>query len=368
MAINKISGNILADNLVRGSALAFQTDLLYLDVVSGNVGINTASATHTLTVNGNCNILGPFQANDVSSSNSISATGNVDAGNLNAAGLSLSGNVISPLNVTGNIAGGNVLTPGLISAAGNVNSANLNLSGGAFVGGVVSAVGNVRGGNITTTGLVTATGNVTGGNLTTTGAVTATGNVAAGNLVTGGVVSATGNVTGGNITTSGDVSATGNVFAANFSSTGNVSLSNLTVSNTTISTGLATGNITLTPTGTATVIIDTTTGLVLPVGNTAQRPSPAVTGTLRFNTGIQRLEVYDGSQWDSVVSDVTNQTLQGDGSTVVFTLNRDSTTAATLVAINGIVQLPTTAYSVAGNTITFTQAPIFTDTIDIRFL
>jgi hypothetical protein len=168
--------------------------------------------------------------------------------------------------------------------------------------------------------------------------------------------------------TGGDISAAGNITANNFSGTGNISLGNLTVSNTTISTTLGTGNVTLSPTGQALVIIDTTTGLVLPLGNTTQRPSPAVTGTLRYNTETTRMEIYDGAEWDSVVSDVTNQTLAGNGVQTVFTLDQASTTAATLVIINGIVQLPTTAYSITGNTLTFTQAPAVSDTIDIRFL
>lgn len=58
MAINKISGNILQDNLVRGANLAFQGNLVYIDVVNNRVGINTASPTHTLTVSGNAHIDG----------------------------------------------------------------------------------------------------------------------------------------------------------------------------------------------------------------------------------------------------------------------------------------------------------------------
>lgn len=152
------------------------------------------------------------------------------------------------------------------------------------------------------------------------------------------------------------------------SQSGNALVGNITFSNTTISTGLAVGNITLAPTGNSTVIIDTTSGLVLPVGNTAQRPSPAATGTIRWNTSLGRAEVYDGSGWEDLVANVTNQTLSGDGSTLVFTLDRDSTTAATLVIINGVVQLPTTAYAITGNSLAFTQAPTVSDTIDIRFL
>ena len=137
--------------------------------------------------------------------------------------------------------------------------------------------------------------------------------------------------------------------------------------NTTITTSLAVGNITLTPTGNRTVFIDVSSGLVLPTGNTAQRPAPPAVGTVRFNTDSDRLEIYDGA-WNDVVANVTNQTLNGDGSTVTFTLDRDSTTASALIMINGVVQLPSTAYAVSGNQLTFSQAPVTADIIDIRFL
>jgi hypothetical protein len=78
--------------------------------------------------------------------------------------------------------------------------------------------------------------------------------------------------------------------------------------------------------------------------------------------------VYDGAGWEDLVANVTNQTFSGDGSNTVFALDRETTTAAALVAINGVVQLPVTAYTVTGNTITFAQPPTITDTIDVRFL
>lgn len=153
------------------------------------------------------------------------------------------------------------------------------------------------------------------------------------------------------------------------SSAGNITTAgNLTFSNTTISTSLITGNITLKPTGTALTIIDTTTGLVVPVGNTAQQPGSPAQGTVRFNTDYLRLEVYDGAEWDSVAAGVTNETFYGNGVQTNFTMSRSSTTAATLVMLNGVVQLPTTAYIVTGNLLSFTQAPTVSDTIDVRFL
>ena len=38
-------------------------------------------------------------------------------------------------------------------------------------------------------------------------------------------------------------------------------------------------------------------GLVIPKGNTLQRPSFPVSGTVRFNTETQLLEGYDGTSW-----------------------------------------------------------------------
>jgi hypothetical protein len=52
---------------------------------------------------------------------------------LQAAGLSLSGNVVSALNVTGNIAGENVNTPGVVSATGNVSGGNVNVAGSGML-------------------------------------------------------------------------------------------------------------------------------------------------------------------------------------------------------------------------------------------
>jgi hypothetical protein len=246
MAINRISGNILQDNLQRGTNLSIQGNLIFFDVNTNRVGIRTSSPGSDLEV------VGVLEVGSVT----IDSAGNIDAGGVNINALA------EPV-------------------------ANTDAATKFYVD------------------------------------------------------SQTGNLTG---------------------------IGNLTISNTTISTNLAVGNITLAPTGNSDVIIDTVSGLVLPVGNTAERPSPASQGTVRFNSDSDRIEIYDGTGWEDVVANVTNQTLNGDGSTAVFTLDRDSTTASALVMINGVVQLPVTAYSVTGNQLTFTQAPVVSDTIDIRFL
>ena len=246
MAINRVSGNILQDNLQRGTNLSIQGNLIYFDVNTNRVGIRTSSPGSDLEV------VGVLEVGSVT----IDSAGNIDAGGVNINDLA------EPV-------------------------ANSDAATKFYVD------------------------------------------------------SQTGNLT---------------------------SIGNLSISNTTITTSLAVGNITLAPTGNSDVIIDTVSGLVLPVGNTAQRPSPAQQGTVRFNSDSDRVEIYDGTGWEDVVANVTNQTLNGDGSTAVFTLDRDSTTAAALIMINGVVQLPTTAYTVAGNQLTFAQPPVVSDTIDVRFL
>lgn len=164
--------------------------------------------------------------------------------------------------------------------------------------------------------------------------------------------------------------------------TGNITnFGNLTASNTTLSTNQSTGNITLLPTDNQMVYISTVTGLVVPTGNTTQRPgilanTTASQGTVRFNTDILRLEVYDGSEWDQVVGGVTSQSFVGNGVQTQFTLNRNTTAEAALVMLNGLVQMPGSsfAYTVPliggqpGNVLTFTNAPEVDDKIDVRFL
>jgi hypothetical protein len=153
---------------------------------------------------------------------------------------------------------------------------------------------------------------------------------------------------------------------------GNANIGNLTIANTTISTALVDGNITLAATGNAIVQITGTSGVSIPSGNTAQRPDPAVEGTLRFNSATGIVEIYTGTVWKGageVIASITNQTINGDGSTATFTLDQASTAASILVTINGVNQTPAVDYTVANDVdITFTTVPITSDVIQIRFI
>jgi hypothetical protein len=153
---------------------------------------------------------------------------------------------------------------------------------------------------------------------------------------------------------------------------------NITFSNTTISSSLANATITLQPTGTGLVSIDTTTGLILPVGNTAQRPgyptyATTSLATIRYNNALSYIEYFNGATWTELGAGsgnatISDQQITPDGTSVVYTLNQDTNQTSILVGINGINQIPGAAYSVTGNLITFSEAPLPSDAIDIRFL
>ena len=133
----------------------------------------------------------------------------------------------------------------------------------------------------------------------------------------------------------------------------------------------AIGLLTATPNaGTVLDMSGSTESFLLPMGTTAQRPGSPAEGMFRYNTTNDTFEFYNGSSWKQATTEFTvvrSETKTGDGSTTAFTgLNSSLTTAGCIVTINGVVQLPTTAYAISGTTITFTAAPANNDKIEIR--
>ena len=330
--------------------------------------------------------------------------GNVLTGNV---AISNSGNIVAIGNITAAyfIGNGSYLT-GVIADVSNIHNGNSNITiaatggnavvavggtanvavfanTGEYVNGVVVASVNVRGGNFNTTGQISATGNITansasffiGNGSQLTGVVASasgfpvvagTSNIAAtpsGNI--GISVAAVSNVlvianTG--IYTTGATTITGNVTAGNINTVGQATVGNLSLSGNTIGTNNST-----------VAAFTGDLGVGIPYGNTAQRPITPPTGTSRLNTDLDQMEMWDGTQWlvigPTVINNtVTDQQFTGDGATSSFTLSEPASASSLLVSLNGVGQLPGTAYTVSNTDLIFTQAPALSDVIDVRFL
>jgi len=115
-------------------------------------------------------------------------------------------------------------------------------------------------------------------------------------------------------------------------------------------------------TGTGQYVFSANSGVVLPTGTTAQRPT-AQEGVIRFNTQTGRYEVsQDGSTYTNLRTDhdadnITKDIFAGDGSTQSFTMSITPSGVENIVVyIDGVMQEPTQNYSISGTTIDFGEA------------
>ena len=167
MAVGRISGPLLKDNLLRnGVNLAFETSLLYLDVKNGRVGINNAAPLYQLDV------IGTTRTTTIEATNQASL-----------ASFTLTGNTISSTSPTINFvpSGAN----GVVYQGRATIGTQL-----AMTGNVISTVGTnvdlII--NTTGTGQTKFNGNVlVNGDLHATGSITADGSLTLGDANTDNV-------------------------------------------------------------------------------------------------------------------------------------------------------------------------------------
>jgi hypothetical protein len=91
-------------------------------------------------------------------------------------------------------------------------------------------------------------------------------------------------------------------------STGNVIIENFSIAGSSITNTVPNAITTLAPSGDGYFQIAGTGGLVVPSGTSIQRPGNPATGMIRFDTGLGRIEVYDGTTWISAAGAATGVT------------------------------------------------------------
>ena len=166
MAIGRITGPLLKNNLLRqGVDLAFETDLLYLDIINGRIGVKTTTPSTDLDINGTA------RATDLEVTNqadiaTFTISGNTIASSDSIINLTPSG--ANPVVYQGTIVTGDLqLSTNLIETTGtntdlviettgtgevNVN-ANMFVDGNLHATGTITADGNIQIGDSDTDGI-----------------------------------------------------------------------------------------------------------------------------------------------------------------------------------------------------------------------
>jgi len=325
MAIGRISGQLLKSNLLRaGENLAFETDLLYLDVVNSRIGIKTAAPTTDLDVNGHTRSTNITVDNQLNIGN-LHFTGNTitsDSNTINFAAAAGEATVyhsrlqIDDLQLQGST----------ISTTVSNSSIEIDPNGS----GTVNIIANTNiTGNLVVTGNVNATGNVViGGNIQIGDALT--DNIVINASIRSDLVPETDNTydlgsptfrwrsiyvnefftTALNVPTL-DVgnlmfrdneitTTTGQDLYIDGNGAGGVRLGNFRIVDNVITNVVSDAISQIVQTGTGYFKIQGTNGFVPPSGNDAQRPSAyAVLGMTRYNTFSKALEIWDGLTWAS---------------------------------------------------------------------
>ena len=160
-AIGRISGPLLKSNLTRnGIDLAFETDLLYLDVNNQRIGIKNAAPQYELDITG------------TTRTTNLITTNRADIGNINVQGNTIwSDNQYLNLGTLDNVVYNNKLRVDDIDIEGNVistNTSNSNLELRPNGTGTVEVLADMNvTGNIHATGNISADGSITLGDADT---------------------------------------------------------------------------------------------------------------------------------------------------------------------------------------------------------
>jgi hypothetical protein len=325
--LGRISGPILSSNLLRnGIDLAFETNLIYLDVFNGRIGIQTDAPSREVTV------LGTTAVPDLLVDNSANLA------NLTVISNSIS-NPIASITIRPNQASNPIVN------APQINTANLQFHDNLIYNSTLNSDINlspVSGGRTTinsnlfvygalhATGDITWDGDITLGNESTdtiSFVAEVASNVLPKTTLAYDLGSTDNRWLGVGLT---EISITNGLSATNWSG-GTINSGNIRFRTNEISNNIGANDVNISPSGTGLVKMNGTAyisgsninnttdssltikqtglgyakfvgknGVVFPVGTTAQQPDTPVTSETRYNSILGYMEVYNGTGWQPI--------------------------------------------------------------------
>ena len=367
MAIQKIGGNMLESNLTRVSNLAFQTDLFYLDISNDRVGIRTdAPGNFALDVNGTARI----QSN-------LTVGGNATiTGDLTVEGTT------TTINTTNTTVEDPILLLNSSASGGNDSGIMINRSGqdnavfywdedndkfklvtttsdATSTEIIESAFANFQVNDFTAND-ITANSVATDGINISDNVISATrsnDNLVLSPAGTGTIDASSSRISNVSDPVAGTDAATKNYVDSQVSAV--TDIENFTFSGSKITQTASNADFEFDNTGTGNFVFIGNTGMIIPSGSTAQRPTAQV-GIIRYNTDTSKYEVsQDGSTWTALRTEQTAREIikdvwEGDGSTTTFELTTTPADADNVIVyVDGVMQEPVYNYTITGNILAF---------------
>ena len=421
MAISRVPGYSLLANLDRqGTDISLTSSgltLQYWDVTNYRVGINNSAPQQELDVSGNIltsnghvytnanisfdigNQYNWWRTVYTESIQSVNLTGTLltnsqpnitslgTLANLSVVGnLSVDGNLIVDGVTVGNLSANNIVAnvfgnltgyvlqgdQPFITSLSNITVSNITITGGEFdFGGDVSfevlhsdAIFQNNNPVLDSVSNIQITGDTVGYGVYSNINVTLVNTgVVAGTYGADGIIPQIGIDSKGRILSASNIAVTkiGNLTFSNSSITSNTDLTISTITN---------GNIYLDAGSTGVVQFVGSDAVGLPSGDDSTRPLYPGVGYTRYNTDRQSIEYYDGNSWLAPgAATISSEVINPDGSANTYTLGSNTTVDSVLVSINGTLQQPIYSYNIVNNNqITFTEVPLTSDVIEVRFI